>query len=180
MKQSLQFKIELFGTKKPIWRRFIVPETINLKKFHEVIQVVMGWENYHLYSFTFGREVFNSWTEDEGKRAEKALSQENLAKFFMKPGACGQYEYDPGDGWTHIIVLEEFCQKEGQKYLCLDGTMACPPEDVGGLPGYADFCKEVKARKAGKGDPSIAGWHPDYDPTAFNLEQINDRLEMIK
>jgi hypothetical protein len=47
MKQSLQFKIELFGTKKPVWRRFIVPETISLKKFHEIIQVVMGWENYH-------------------------------------------------------------------------------------------------------------------------------------
>ncbi len=180
MKQSLQFKIELFGAKKSIWRCFVVPETISLKKFHEVIQVVMGWENYHLYSFTFGREIFSAWTEEEEENAEKKLTKEIIARFFAKRGACGQYEYDPGDGWSHIIVLEDFCQAGEQKYLCLDGAMACPPEDVGGLHGYADFCKEVKARKAGKGGPSIAGWHPAYDPMAFDLEEINSRLKMIR
>ena len=100
MKQSLQFKIELFGAKKSIWRRFVVPETISLKKFHEVIQVVMGWENYHLYSFTFGREIFSAWTEEEEENAEKKLTKEIIARFFAKRGACGQYEYDPGDGWS--------------------------------------------------------------------------------
>lgn len=178
--RGIQFRIVLFGTEKPIWRRFIVPDTISLKKFHEVIQAVMGWENEHPFSFTLGREVFNvSFRKD----IEDALQEFNAVKvrsFFYKPGACGQYEYDFGDGWSHIIVMESFCTPGSQKYLCVDGAMACPPENVGGLQGYSDLCQKAKTRKSGKGDTAKGDLKPDYNPEAFDLKEVNAKLKKIR
>ena len=54
------------------------------------------------------------------------------------------------------------------------------PEDVGGLNGYEEFCKDLKAQKAGKGNPEWARWHPDYNPTVFDLEAINARIAKLR
>jgi hypothetical protein len=56
------------------------------------------------------------------------------------------YEYDFGDCWRHEIVLETVSPPEpGIKYpRCIDGARACPPEDVGGVPGFADFVRAIK------------------------------------
>ncbi|MHC2395374.1 hypothetical protein ACVMFA_005931 [Bradyrhizobium liaoningense] len=50
------------------------------------------------------------------------------------------YLYDFGDSWDHVIKLEKWFDNtttEGLPLL-LDATGRCPPEDVGGVPGYAD------------------------------------------
>jgi hypothetical protein len=47
-------KITLKGIKPPIWRRVQVPGNVTLYKLHKIIQVVMGWGNYHLYEFKIG------------------------------------------------------------------------------------------------------------------------------
>jgi Plasmid pRiA4b ORF-3-like protein len=39
----------------PVWRRLLVPAAIRLDRFHQVIQAVMGWEDYHLHVFSDGR-----------------------------------------------------------------------------------------------------------------------------
>jgi hypothetical protein len=60
--------------------------------------------------------------------------------------------------------------------LCLKGSRACPPEDVGGIPGFEMFLEAIS-------DPS----HPEYedmlewvggnfDPEHFDLEETNDLL----
>ena len=55
------------------------------------------------------------------------------------------YEYDFGDGWQHEVVLEEVTESEqGIRYpRCIDGERACPPEDVGGVYGFADFVEAI-------------------------------------
>ena len=56
------------------------------------------------------------------------------------------YEYDFGDGWQHEILFEGCPSPEkGKKYpLCLEGARACPPEDVGGAGGYAEFVEACR------------------------------------
>lgn len=49
-----QIKITLNDMKPPVWRRLIVPSTIALNELHKVIQIAMGWGNYHLYCFEKG------------------------------------------------------------------------------------------------------------------------------
>ena len=56
------------------------------------------------------------------------------------------YEYDFGDSWDHDVLFEGCLPAEsGRPYpLCLEGKRACPPEDVGGVPGYADFLQIIQ------------------------------------
>jgi len=49
-----QFKMALIGITPPIWRRVQVSGDDTLAQLHRVLQVVMGWENYHLYMFRIG------------------------------------------------------------------------------------------------------------------------------
>src|SRR5215472_2111665 len=52
-----QLKVTLEDVSLPIWRRFQVPGRISLAGLHLVLQVVMGWENAHLYEFRVGKRV---------------------------------------------------------------------------------------------------------------------------
>jgi Plasmid pRiA4b ORF-3-like protein len=55
---TFQLKVTLIGSKPPIWRRILVPDTITLGKLHQVLQVIMGWEDEHLHQFVLGRELY--------------------------------------------------------------------------------------------------------------------------
>ena len=52
-----------------------------------------------------------------------------------------RYEYDFGDSWHHEVLFEGCLRAEkGVRYpICVEGERACPPEDVGGVWGYAEF-----------------------------------------
>ncbi len=46
------FKIKIKGiTKPPVWRKVSVPENFTFLQFHQVIQTVFGWYDYHLFEF---------------------------------------------------------------------------------------------------------------------------------
>lgn len=59
-----QIKVTLRESKPRIWRRFQVKDNTNLYKLHQILQVVMGWENYHLYEFVIGK---THYSEPEGE-----------------------------------------------------------------------------------------------------------------
>ena len=47
-------RIELVGSEPLIWRQVEVPTSITLKGLHDVVQVALGWFDYHLWQFTIG------------------------------------------------------------------------------------------------------------------------------
>lgn len=51
MDEILQLKITLKWSKPPIWRMILVKSSTTFEVLHNIIQIVMGWENYHLYDF---------------------------------------------------------------------------------------------------------------------------------
>ncbi|MGZ3612110.1 MAG: IS1096 element passenger TnpR family protein [Ktedonobacteraceae bacterium] len=51
-----QLHIRLAYIEPPIWRRIVVPGQISLFRLHRMLQVVMGWENYHPLSPTLFEE----------------------------------------------------------------------------------------------------------------------------
>ncbi len=51
LRKVYQIKITLKDIKPPIWRRLQVTNDTVLEKLHEIIQVAMGWSNYHLHQF---------------------------------------------------------------------------------------------------------------------------------
>lgn len=145
--KAYQIKISLLDSSPLIWRRVIVPAEITFKRLHDVIQFVMGWNNQHLYEFEIAdqririanddEDAYPSDPEWENKRPEKT----KIDRFMGKDKPLS-YVYDYGDYWKYQIVLEDVLEDYPFGYpRCLDGEGACPPEDVGGIAGYADFLK---------------------------------------
>ena len=140
-----RFKITLKDTRPPIWRR-IETKDVTLEKLHELTQTAMGWTNSHLHQFEIGDTRYTDPRfmehafDDFGAISYAGVRVSDLAS---QHGTKLQidYEYDFGDGWQHSIVLEKVTDAEpGVRYpRCIDGDRACPPEDVGGVWGFADF-----------------------------------------
>jgi hypothetical protein len=53
-----QFKVTLQNIDPPIWRRIQVWEDTKLAQFHRVLQIVMGWEDCHLYEFRIDGNIY--------------------------------------------------------------------------------------------------------------------------
>ncbi len=143
-----QFKILLQGSKPPIWRRIQVPDSYSFYDLHVAIQDSMGWEDYHLHEFVI-KNPKNLGEErigipgDEGWDGEDTLPgwETKLLSYFSLENPKAEYMYDFGDGWAHLITLEKILTAQiNQIYpQCIKGKRACPPEDCGGIWGYADL-----------------------------------------
>jgi Plasmid pRiA4b ORF-3-like protein len=62
-----------------------------------------------------------------------------VSAVLLREGQALHYEYDFGEGWEHQIVFEKIISVEpGKETLprCIKAVRQCPPEDVGGLPGF--------------------------------------------
>ncbi|MDZ7616800.1 MAG: plasmid pRiA4b ORF-3 family protein, partial [Patescibacteria group bacterium] len=79
------------------------------------------------------------------------------------------YEYDFGDRWQHEILFEG-CLRAGKgvRYpLCVEGERACPPEDVGGICGYAEHLA-ILSNPDHKEWEETSDWRGPYRPEHFN------------
>jgi hypothetical protein len=143
-----QFKITLLNIKPAIWRRIQVPDC-TLVNLHEYIQAAFGWENYHLHQFQIDG-VWYSQPAPNGDDFGMDFEDETdvfLSKLLPKSSRKARwiYEYNFGDGWRHEVLFEGFPPIDPKaKYpLCLEGERACPPEDCGGPPGFANYLDAI-------------------------------------
>lgn len=180
-----QFKIELKGLRPPVWRRFLVGSNITFYQFHNIIQNVMGWENYHIYQFVLGRNSYILDSEDDADGFFGVDIQRSnvlkLSDIFKNEKQKIEYEYDFGDGWEHRITLEKIVEKENNvNYpICIAGKRNCPPEDIGGIGGYQYFLEVIKNPENGDYEEMIQYSGDDFDPEEFDIEFINEILEDV-
>jgi hypothetical protein len=181
-----QLKITLNGAKPPIWRRVLVSNEITLSKLHHVIQDAMGWYDSHLHMFMIGRERYSEPSPyDPSLLAEleaKSTHRVKLSKFNLSEGAKFIYDYDFGDSWEHIILLEKILPPDPKLKtpVCIKGKRACPPEDVGGIWGYAEFVEALKDPNHPQHEDYRDWIGDDFDSEAFDLDRVNARLKQIK
>ena len=169
-----QLKITLIGVKPLIWRRIQVKDC-TLDKLHEYIQTALGWTNSHLHRFDINGQPYADPQLMEESFEEMNCKDSTITLFSdIVPQGNERfqflYNYDFGDRWEHEILFEGGPKPaKGQKYpLCVEGERACPPEDVGGVWGYAEFLKTIKDRdhKERVGTLEWAeGW---FDPDEFD------------
>lgn len=155
----LQIKVSLRGAKPPIWRRLELPADTSLARLHAIIQVAFGWDDRHLHVFETPYGSFGTADRELGHRAEAPVTLEQIGDRF-------QYTYDFGDDWTHDIVVEKALDREPVAYpRCTGGRRAAPPDDCGGVWGYAELVEVL-------GDPR----HPDHQERLdwFGLESAAD------
>ncbi len=100
----------------------------------------MGWKGYHLHAFEVD-DVTYGVQDDEFP--DSTISEEGVTLRTIAPGVgeTFRYQYDFGDNWQHLARLERLVPftREALVPHCLDGARACPPEDVGGIGGYAEM-----------------------------------------
>jgi hypothetical protein len=180
---AYQLKITLRGVSKPpVWRRVLVPAGIRLDELHEVIQCAMGWDDGHMHSFSLGMLHYGISDPELGHEDERSVP---LSQLLTEPGDKLLYTYDFGDGWEHDILLEQTSPIEpGERYpRCVTGKGACPPEDCGGVWGYANL-KEALADPGHEEHEDLLEWlsldtADDFDPTAFSADEINMGLARL-
>jgi len=87
------------------------------------------------------------------------------------------YAYDFGDGWTHQVKLEKIIDDfEYDAPTILAGEGDCPPEDVGGPPGYEEF-KRVMKNKKNPEHAHMKFWAKEKGFKAFDIDEANETLE---
>ncbi len=174
---TYQLKITLREIEPEIWRRILVPGDIALAKLHSVIQVAMGWSNSHLHSFDISGVKYGMPNPEleivDHRRVALARAARNANQFV--------YEYDFGDCWKHDVVVEKvYARPTGHKLPALvDGERACPCEDSGGCPGYADLL-EALADPTHEDHERLRGWAgDDFDPETFDRVRIAKELHAV-
>lgn len=177
-----ELTITLLGVEPPVWRRVQVASGVTLSRVHGDIQAVMGWSNSHLHQFAIGDIRYGSPDPDYLPAFGDPVHDERKSKLgpLAQKGDRFIYEYDFGDSWEHEIVVEQIlgAGPGSATSRCLDGSSACPPEDVGGWPGYADFL-EAMADPRHPDHDDLSEWIGGrWDPELFNLDGANQALKM--
>jgi hypothetical protein len=188
----LQFKITLQDINPPIWRRIQISDLCRFWDLHVAIQDAMGWHDCHLHLFTMNHSIvegkhFFGFPEDIDYEDFQTLpSWEYKVRDYLVINECFKYEYDFGDGWVHLIEFEGVFPKQSDtKYpICLDGERACPPEDIGGPPGYEQFVELLQTISPADRDlllhEDIRAYEPEFfEPTLVKFDNSNRRLNRI-
>jgi hypothetical protein len=173
------FKIQLLDIEPVIWRRFVVPARITLDRLHDVIQIVMGWTDSHLHEFTIGNKRYTEYPES--KEDGLVCGRYRLGDLIKQKGRTFHYLYDFGNSWEHELVLEEnryFNPELRTELACLEGELACPPEDVGGVTGYFEFCNALKDPSHEEHESYMEWSGGNFDSERFDSESVN--WELVK
>jgi hypothetical protein len=168
-----QLKVTLAGVEPPVWRRVQVPDGM-LGDLHFVIQAAMGWQDSHLHEFVVnGNRYGPVMSGDLGTEDEEGVLLSQIVGGMKKTRFA--YEYDFGDSWEHEVLFEKAVEPEPKvKYpRCLDGARACPPEDCGGVWGYADFLEAMADPKHPEHRDMKEWVGGRFDPEKFSVEAVN-------
>jgi hypothetical protein len=179
-----QLKISLTFSDPLIWRRIQVPGETTLGRLHDIIQLCMGWRDLHVHRFLVGKVFYapSDGIDILEKTGERDESEYTLVTLETDMKWVFTYIYDFGDGWEHEIELEETLPGSTDKNhpVLLAGERACPPENVGGVPGFEEFLTIINSPRH-KQYKSFVEWHgaDHFDPAFLDINKINAALKKM-
>ena len=188
---AVQIHVALADIEPLVWRRLVVPLHTTLAQVHHILQAAMGWTDSHLHQFEIGglrygdAGLLNADRFDGDARAFEA-NEVRLRDFQFTAGEGPTfiYSYDFGDDWTHAITLEKLLAlKPAPKVAaCIEGARCCPPEDVGGPPGYAEFLRVLLTPEPDEIEEQrhLKRWSGGkFDPERFDLAKADKAVRGI-
>ncbi len=178
-----RLKITLDDVKPAVLRRIEVPFDIRLDRLHLAIQAAMGWTNSHLYEIRAGDVGWSTpypesdWADDflDARKARLGDVLEDVGTKTLR------YLYDFGDGWEHTIKIERLLDPvPGVVYpRLIEAAGRCPPEDVGGPWGYAEFLQAINDPKHER-HAELSEWiGDDFDPDDVDADRLADELATL-
>ena len=174
-------KVTLKDIQVPIWRTIQVRSDITLGKLHRVLLAVMGWTGSHLHQFNIGGRHYGEADPESG--TTDVIDERNVKLNQVVAGEKTEfiYEYDFGDLWEHELVIEKTLPRESAKptAVCLAGERSSPPEDCGGVSGYAEFLDAIQNSDHPQHHEMLEWVGGNFDAEAFDLGAVNRALRKI-
>ena len=174
-------RIELKDSDPLIWRVVEVPTSITLKVLHDIVQVTMGWLDYHLWELVIEGQAYGLPIDEDWGAAPRKVASRVRLRDVLSPGTTTiDYTYDFGDNWEHRLVVSDVRSGDpGTAYpRFISGERDCPPEDCGGIPGFYEML-EARADPTHPDHAEISKWLEDYDPDALDVFPIQVALGRI-
>jgi hypothetical protein len=179
LQEVFRLKITLEDAPCDIHRVIEIPDC-TLEYLHAAIQAAMGWGDHHLHLFEAGDEVYGPRPVDDDSSIDWRLEESCLLSDVIEQEAIDElnYIYDMGDRWSHrieVLSRTPVGDRPGTP-KCLEGKGACPPEDCGGVDGYALLLRRKREGKLVDDEVIPA----DFDSAFFDLDAANADLKKLK
>ncbi len=129
-----ELHVELVGVSPSTWRLLRIPLATSLLTLHEVLQIAMGWEAYHLFRYEVGNDVYGRVDLDIGVKDSSIVTIADIVsaryqEFF--------YIYDLLGGWRHRVSIRRVCAADcSGRYSLVGGEQQCPRDDGSGPVRY--------------------------------------------
>lgn len=177
--QAFEFDVTLLGAEPAPWRRIQLPADATFLDLHLAIQDACGWESDHLWRFSDRncRALAGIPFDDPIGDPDPDASTVVLSSYYPRGGSC-EYLYDFGDSWAHEVALTKTLDVEqpfGRRLV--DGELAFPPEDCGGLWGYEECVRIARHGPEDEQDEDRLEWLGAWDPDAFDLAAERERFD---
>lgn len=177
----VRLKITLDDVEPAVLRRIEVPLTIRLDRLHLALQAAMGWTDSHLYEIR-ARDVGWGIPDPDWGDGPFDARKARLGDVFEDVGGKTlKYLYDFGDGWEHTIRIERILDATpGIAYpRLIEATGRCPPEDVGGPWGYAEFLEAMADPRHERHAECVEWIGESFDPSAIDIERHAQALAAL-
>jgi hypothetical protein len=176
-----RLKVTLDDVKPTVQRQVEMPLTIRLDRLHLVLQAAMGWTNSHLYEIR-ARDIGWGLPDPDFGNGPLDAKKARLIDVLEDAGVkTVKYLYDFGDGWEHTVKVERITDAvPGLIYpRLIDASGRCPPEDVGGSWGYAEFL-DALADPAHANHAEMKDWIAEtFDPKAVDVEALSNDVAAL-
>jgi hypothetical protein len=176
-----RLKVTLEDVEPAVMRRLDVPLGIRLDRLHLVLQAAMGWTNSHLYEFKAGGVGWGVPDPDFDDGLLPAARTTLLDVVDDTGARTIHYLYDFGDDWYHVVRIERMGEPDPlARYPQLVAAQGrCPPEDVGGPPGYAEFLVAITDPTHEEHESWLTWCGGAFDPDTPDIEKIALGLDRL-
>jgi hypothetical protein len=173
-----RLKITLADVRPPVWRRIEILGDTTLARLHRIIQATMGWEDSHLHVFRIGDLQYGVPDPELPFVNEKRVRIDEIVGRARQRFA---YLYDFGDHWLHNVVVESISPADPHTTYprLIDGCGACPPEDVGGPPGYESFIAIIRDQSHPEHARMQEWVGGRFDPAVLDSDGITSALRRL-
>ena len=195
-KHEFHIRIKLNNAPVSIWRELVVPSNITLEMLAYVLIDAMGWKHEHLYQYHGKNDICYLNSRELKHRNDSFFafmsrvryknSEKTSLEMVLQPkGERLKFEYDFGDSWTHDLWVKgarDYAPNEEPVIKLLKAQGECPPEDCGGVWGYAELLELNKKKRKTAEDKERLEWYDipkDFDPEACDLEWLQDDIEAL-
>ncbi len=153
-----------------------MPSDLTLEGLHDALQGAMGWADSHLHAFLVDGGVEYGPPEPDWGTSAEDESRVRLARVLRAPKDRLVYQYDFGDDWQHVVVLEKVLPFDAERHrapLVTGGRRACPPEDCGGVCGYDRMLDVLRDERDPEHEEMREWVGADFDPNDVDVEVAN-------